>query len=428
MVHDLCAMAAGNTALMKIGLDSDQAQACSPLGSCVNVQTSRVPSEQEVGYFKLVLAGQCEASSSPHDPLQFQDGTTGVLLNPRVLSSIDYVRRIDFAPTKQLASGQRLLQDSAVWSWRLGAPQENQIGQGFSHEFDLAAMILPERALLAPFSSLCWLCHGTSFLCAMEAKLPYPCRAFDVCYVVDPTRSWYHGGDDVLFARWQTRLEAITNPYPRVLLLGDSMGAAACLLFAPLATAAAAFCPQVNLERSSIRPGKDREWFATYQARVTASLEASTANIQVCTDTGAIHTSATCIQMHGEYARTSASIPVISVRQAGWWAGDWSANSSNRGLESTHTYHILHHAPTKPVAMRWPAQHAAQVHTGTWQHDLDQVRGLPTGSVSVNVHQIDSHRLAFAMDAKKELLPVVHALIAEQMGYRINHVRMANLL
>ena len=112
---------------------------------------------------------------------------------------------------------------------------------------------------------------------------------FDILHVVDPARSWYSGkalpaqppvhpgwvctltytrfcrinmscasvtvsgpglsiiagGDDRL-QYWWDRLAAVTGRYSRVLMLGDSMGATAALLFSPLATAVHAFTPQVR--------------------------------------------------------------------------------------------------------------------------------------------------------------------------------------
>ena len=53
------------------------------------------------------------------------------------------------------------------------------------------------------------------------------------------------GGDDGL-QYWWDRLAAVTGRYSRVLMLGDSMGATAALLFSPLATAVHAFTPQVR--------------------------------------------------------------------------------------------------------------------------------------------------------------------------------------
>lgn len=53
-------------------------------------------------------------------------------------------------------------------------------------------------------------------------------------------------GDEEGFRFWWERLEAVTRGYARVLMLGDSMGATAALLFSPLATAVHAFTPQAR--------------------------------------------------------------------------------------------------------------------------------------------------------------------------------------
>lgn len=74
------------------------------------------------------------------------------------------------------------------------------------------------------------------------------CRCFDVLYVVDPYRSWYNGGDaDLMHQRYASRLQQYTQQYKRVVMMGDSMGATAALLFSPLATKVMSFCPQVCL-------------------------------------------------------------------------------------------------------------------------------------------------------------------------------------
>ena len=106
-------------------------------------------------------------------------------------------------------------------------------------------------------------------------------QSFDVLFVVDGSRSWYDGmvrsligshnghvqqsstvkhpayfagGDDGV-AVYKERLERVCKSYKTVVMLGDSMGATAALLFAPLATSVLAFCPQVRREdcRSTIR-------------------------------------------------------------------------------------------------------------------------------------------------------------------------------
>lgn len=54
------------------------------------------------------------------------------------------------------------------------------------------------------------------------------------------------GGDEG-FGYWWDRLAEVTGQYSRVLMLGDSMGATAALMFSPLATAVHAFAPQASL-------------------------------------------------------------------------------------------------------------------------------------------------------------------------------------
>eukprot|EP00775_Hariotina_reticulata_P002502 gene2502-2806_t len=109
---------------------------------------------------------------------------------------------------------------------------------------------------------------------------------FDVLYVVDPHRTWYCGGDLVLMEqRYTSRLRQYTERYKHVVMLGDSMGACAALLFSPLATAVLSFCPQVDLTTSSIRPGQPPAWQAALQAHLQAAVAASPARIKVFTGT-----------------------------------------------------------------------------------------------------------------------------------------------
>lgn len=73
------------------------------------------------------------------------------------------------------------------------------------------------------------------------------CRCFDVLYVVDPYRAWYDGGDvQLMHKRYTSRLRQYTEQYKHVVMIGDSMGASAALLFSPLATKVMSFCPQVR--------------------------------------------------------------------------------------------------------------------------------------------------------------------------------------
>lgn len=79
-------------------------------------------------------------------------------------------------------------------------------------------------------------------------------------YVVDPHRQWYGSSSEAdhagstdgsstapagSLAYYCDRLRQYTQQYEKVIMLGDSMGATAALLFAPLATTVLAFTPQV---------------------------------------------------------------------------------------------------------------------------------------------------------------------------------------
>lgn len=96
---------------------------------------------------------------------------------------------------------------------------------------------------------------------------------FDILFVVDSKRSWYTHEDDMestndaesssqqiesptsspasgsvsrIGSYYRRELEVALRPYKQVIMLGDSMGASAALMFSPLATAVIAFCPQVH--------------------------------------------------------------------------------------------------------------------------------------------------------------------------------------
>eukprot|EP00898_Chlorokybus_atmophyticus_P002308 jgi/Chlat1/3078/Chrsp21S03388 len=108
--------------------------------------------------------------------------------------------------------------------------------------------------------------------------------AFDVLYVVDPSRTWYTDANESyerLGEYYADRLKAVTSNYQRVLLLGDSMGASAALLFSELATSVIAFCPQVDLTTAAIRPAKHAEWLQAFTRRVLRAVDASNAAITV---------------------------------------------------------------------------------------------------------------------------------------------------
>ncbi|KAK9830263.1 hypothetical protein WJX72_010668 [[Myrmecia] bisecta] len=106
-------------------------------------------------------------------------------------------------------------------------------------------------------------------------------QCFDQMYVVDGSRSWYHGGDKEVVDEWFARMKLATDRYQKVLMLGDSMGGTGALIFSPLATAVQVFCPQVDLLQSSIRPGKDTAWMGALKDRLCAEVAHSSANITI---------------------------------------------------------------------------------------------------------------------------------------------------
>ena len=78
------------------------------------------------------------------------------------------------------------------------------------------------------------------------------------------------------------RLRDACARYRRVLYIGDSMGASASLMFAEHATRVLAFCPQVDLYASSIRPSRSNVWFKRFR-RPTRGFEAPSADADVHT-------------------------------------------------------------------------------------------------------------------------------------------------
>lgn len=110
--------------------------------------------------------------------------------------------------------------------------------------------------------------------------------SFDVLYVVDPDRSWYSGGDEG-FLEYDESLASVTSQYKHVLFIGDSMGATACLMFAKHASTVHAFCPQIDLSKSSIRPGQEEEWEHVLRDRVLEGVQSCQGD--VCIHVGNWH-------------------------------------------------------------------------------------------------------------------------------------------
>ena len=61
-------------------------------------------------------------------------------------------------------------------------------------------------------------------------------------------------------------------------------------------------------------------------------------------------------------------------------------------------------------------------------HGMRQAKLLPEEHVQLKVYSCDSHRLAFILDQRGKLVPLLRAAILTEMGYRANNVRLANLV
>lgn len=116
-----------------------------------------------------------------------------------------------------------------------------------------------------------------------EMKKIQTTLTFDILFVVDSKRSWYTHEDDMessndaissqqiiesspsresgrisgIGSYYRRELEVALRPYKHVIMLGDSMGASAALMFSPLATAVIAFCPQVQCIPTKIHRHRD---------------------------------------------------------------------------------------------------------------------------------------------------------------------------
>eukprot|EP00249_Psilotum_nudum_P022237 c28429_g1_i1 orf=1054-1917(+) len=138
---------------------------------------------------------------------------------------------------------------------------------------------------------------------------------FDILYVVDSRRSWYTQARDIeqwnvqdesskskpltienlsqdnstclrkledqLCWYYKQELKIACQNYKRVIMLGDSMGGSAALMFSCLATSVIAFCPQVDLASSTMRPGADKTWLHCFKEELLNAVTKSQAKITV---------------------------------------------------------------------------------------------------------------------------------------------------
>ncbi|CAI5461658.1 unnamed protein product [Closterium sp. Yama58-4] len=144
---------------------------------------------------------------------------------------------------------------------------------------------------------------------------------FDTLYVVDSTRSWYthaplstlslaasnanltpppppmlshvgafsmnqvdssqvssSAGGYTDGAYYRREIAAAVEGYDRVVMIGDSMGASAALMFSEFGSSVLAFCPQVDLISASIRPGRDSAWLSSFTENLLSSMESHAAS------------------------------------------------------------------------------------------------------------------------------------------------------
>ena len=138
------------------------------------------------------------------------------------------------------------------------------------------------KVLVISFGSAPGIPNWAGLLKRIKSSASVPIEAdFDVLYVVDPAREWYGGGDEAAYQYYYERLESVSKKYLHVIMIGDSMGATAALLFSQLATDVVAFCPQIDLKASSIRCAHDDAWFDRLKERVLKNMSASSASICV---------------------------------------------------------------------------------------------------------------------------------------------------
>ena len=57
-----------------------------------------------------------------------------------------------------------------------------------------------------------------------------------------------------------------------------------------------------------------------------------------------------------------------------------------------------------------------------------QARLLPEEHVRLKVYGVNTHRLAYYLDAQGQLLPLIQGCLLRQMGFPSGNVRLSNLL
>jgi hypothetical protein len=179
----------------------------------------------------------------------------------------------------------------------------------------------------------------------------------DSCSTCAPAPPSPPGGDEG-YEHYERRLAAACAPYRHVIFIGDSMGASGALLFAHLATEVHAWTPQVDLATSSIRWAGGRR--GGRRSRGAAAAAGSGApgllHVDAChaTPDGKLHADSLCTPF------SPNCLHPPSPNSPGEDAS-WHATLKRRVLENVAA-----------------CGGTVVVHTGSWRHDLDQARCLPS--------------------------------------------------
>ena len=184
--------------------------------------------------------------------------------------------QIERASLPTTATTSHVLQSTIIENWKGYFKLERHIGSHSSEDE-------PSSVLVVAFGSAPGVPNWAGALRRVREDFDSDSHAdinFDILFVVDPHRSWYGGGDDRYYAYRQAIAKAASN-YPNVLFIGDSMGATASLMYAEYATTIHAFCPQIDLGKSSIRPGEEETWETQLRERVMDGVHACRGDIYV---------------------------------------------------------------------------------------------------------------------------------------------------
>ena len=158
---------------------------------------------------------------------------------------------------------------------------------------------------------------------------------------------------------YQDRLQRVCESYKTVVMLGDSMGATAALLFAPMATSVLAFCPQVQLVASS----HQQLWCRSSEMSLFMFIHISTACLDGTYTAGCRLPNRACLQVDLNTSSIRPGKPPA-------WFDSLRQNTLNA---------------VRDAAARGVNIH---VHCGSWLHDVDQVRSFHT-RVSVYLFMSD---------------------------------------